>query len=146
MHQAYSSRLSIAMAVEIAKPRTIVRGFRTYSSEPAIAECASRPIAGRLAVADQASAGHPVAVGRPGRASVGHPVAVGHLAAGQVSGSDSDSWFFLSNVASPLRSLVFHGRSQSAADAFVPEFALKQLCPELVPRMSSSLCNTENRR
>jgi hypothetical protein len=27
---------------------------------------------------------------------------------------------FLSNIGSPLRSLVFHGQSQSAADAFVP--------------------------
>ena len=32
MRQAYSSRSSIAMAVEKAKPRTIVRGFRTYLS------------------------------------------------------------------------------------------------------------------
>ena len=29
MHKAYSSRSSIAMAVKKAKPRTIVRGFRT---------------------------------------------------------------------------------------------------------------------
>ena len=32
MRQAYSSRSSIATAVEKAKPRTIVRGFRTYLS------------------------------------------------------------------------------------------------------------------
>jgi hypothetical protein len=32
---------------------------------------------------------------------------------------------FLSNIGSPLRSLVFHGRSQSAAGAFVPRFALR---------------------
>jgi hypothetical protein len=31
---------------------------------------------------------------------------------------------FLSNIGSPLRSLVFHGRSQSAAGAFVPRFTL----------------------
>jgi hypothetical protein len=30
------------------------------------------------------------------------------------------------NIDSPLRSLVFHGRSQSAADVFVPQFTLKQ--------------------
>jgi hypothetical protein len=42
---------------------------------------------------------------------------------------------FLSNIGSPLRSLVFHGRSQFAANAFVPGFTLKQcvwnLCPGL---------------
>jgi hypothetical protein len=32
---------------------------------------------------------------------------------------------FLSNIGSPLRSLVFHGRSQSAAGAFVPRFTLR---------------------
>jgi hypothetical protein len=32
---------------------------------------------------------------------------------------------FLSNIGSPLRSLVFHGRSQSAGSAFVPQFTLK---------------------
>src|SRR5512134_599731 len=32
MRQAYSNRSSIAMAVENAKPRTIMRGFRTYLS------------------------------------------------------------------------------------------------------------------
>ena len=32
MRQAYSSRSSIAMAGEKAKPRTFVRGFQTYSS------------------------------------------------------------------------------------------------------------------
>ena len=32
MRQAYSSRSSIATAVEKAKPRTFVRGFRTYLS------------------------------------------------------------------------------------------------------------------
>jgi hypothetical protein len=33
---------------------------------------------------------------------------------------------FLSNIGSPLRSLVFHGKSQSAANAFVPRFTLRQ--------------------
>jgi hypothetical protein len=33
---------------------------------------------------------------------------------------------FLSNIGSPLRSLVFHGRRQFAANAFVPGFTLKQ--------------------
>src|SRR6185295_10146317 len=33
---------------------------------------------------------------------------------------------YLSNIGSPLRSLVFHGRSQSAAEAFVPGFTLRQ--------------------
>jgi hypothetical protein len=33
---------------------------------------------------------------------------------------------FLSNIGSPLRSLVFHGKSQSADNAFVPMLTLKQ--------------------
>jgi hypothetical protein len=33
---------------------------------------------------------------------------------------------FLLHIGSPLRSLVFHGKSQSADNAFVPMFTLKQ--------------------
>lgn len=92
-----------------------------------------RPTAGHLA-ADQASAGHPAAADR---ASAARPAAADHPAAdhlaGQASDLDSDSSSFLSNIGSPLRSLVFHGRSQFAANAFVPGFTLKQcvwnLCP-----------------
>ena len=91
------------------------------------------PTADRLAAADQASAGRPAAVGHPDQASADRPVAVGRLAADQAFGSDSDSWFFLSNVASPLRSLVFHGRSQSAANPFRSRIHIEAMCPELVP-------------
>jgi len=41
---------------------------------------------------------------------------------------------FLSNIGSPLRSLVLHGRSQFAANAFVPGFTLKQCVWNLCPR------------
>jgi hypothetical protein len=41
---------------------------------------------------------------------------------------------FLSNIGSPLRSLVFHGRSQFAANAFVPGVTLKQCFWNLCPR------------
>ena len=96
---------------------------------------ADRPTAGRLAAADQASAGHLAVADRAlaGRlAAVDHP-AVGHPA-GQASGLDSDSSFFLSNIGSPLRSLVFHGTSQFAANAFVPGFTLMQCVWNLRPR------------
>ena len=42
---------------------------------------------------------------------------------------------FLSNIGSPLRSLVFHGKSQSAANAFVPRFTLRQCVWNLSPRV-----------
>ena len=53
---------------------------------------------------------------------------------------------FLSNIGSPLRSLVFHGRSQFAANAFVPGFTLKQCVWNLWPTFRVPLCNKENRR
>jgi len=40
---------------------------------------------------------------------------------------------FLSNIGSPFRSLVFHGRSQSVAHAFVPSFTSRKMCRELAP-------------
>jgi hypothetical protein len=55
---------------------------------------------------------------------------------------------FLSNVASiasPLRSLVFHSKSQSAANAFVPRFTLRQCLWNLSQRVEF-LCNRENQR
>ena len=53
---------------------------------------------------------------------------------------------FLSNIGSPLRSLVFHGRSQFAANAFVPGFTLKQCVWNMCPTFRVPLCNKENRR
>jgi hypothetical protein len=53
---------------------------------------------------------------------------------------------FLSNIGSPLRSLVFHGRSQFAANAFVPGFTLKQCVWNLYPTFRIPLYNKENRR
>ena len=49
---------------------------------------------------------------------------------------------FLSNVASiasPLRSLVFHGESQSMANAFVPRFTLRQCVWNLSQRVEFPL-------
>jgi hypothetical protein len=42
---------------------------------------------------------------------------------------------FLSNIGSPLRSLVFHGRSQFAANTFVPRFTLRQCVWNLCVRV-----------
>lgn len=53
---------------------------------------------------------------------------------------------FLSNIGSPLRSLVFHGRSQFAANAFVPGFTLRQCVWNLCPTIRVPLCNKENLR
>jgi hypothetical protein len=52
---------------------------------------------------------------------------------------------FLSNIGSPRRSLVFHGRSQSAGNVFVPRFTLKYVSGTC-PNLSSSPSNKENRR
>src|SRR6185312_6785750 len=111
MRQAYSSRSSIAMAMEKAKPRTDVRGFRICVSEselavllPALLLLTGLLLATLLLLA-------------------GLLLATLLLLAGLLV------WIlihrsYLSNIGSPLRSLVFHGRSQSAAEAFVPGFTL----------------------
>ena len=40
---------------------------------------------------------------------------------------------FLSNIGSPLRSLVFHGKSQSAANCIRSKIHIEAMCLELVP-------------
>ena len=108
------------MAVENAKPRTIVRGFRTYLS--GMGDLLLALLLTRLLLAAL-------------------------LLLTTLLLTRFLIWIlihshFLSNVASiasPLRSLVFHGESQSMANAFVPRFTLRQCVWNLSQRVEFPL-------
>lgn len=96
------------MAVENAKPRTIVRGFRTYLSVIgdlllALLLLTRLRLAALLLLTTLLLTRFLIWI-------LIHSLFLSHVA----------------SVASPLRSLVFHGKSQSTANAFVPRFTLRQ--------------------
>jgi len=125
------------MALKMAKPRTIVRGFRTYSSKIGDLLLALL-LTGLLLTALLLLA-----------TLTGLWLTALLLLATLLTGFLV--WilihsFFLSNIALPLRSLVFHGKSQSAANAFVPRVNIEANVSGTCVHVSSSPCNKENRR
>jgi hypothetical protein len=100
------------MAVEKAKPRTIVRGFRTCFSELAVLLVL---LAALLLLTRLLLAALLLLTG----------LLLATLLATLLLLAGFLVWIlihrsFLSKHGSPLRSLVFHGKSQSTADTFVP--------------------------
>src|SRR5262245_33136740 len=110
------------MALKMAKPRTIVRGFRTYSSK--IGDLLLALLLTRLLLTALLLLATLTGLWLTALLLLA-ALLTGFLVWILIHSS------FLSNVASPLRSLVLHGKSQSAANAFVPPFILKQMCLEL---------------
>src|SRR5262245_59971186 len=104
MRQAYSSRSSIAMALKKAKPRTAVRGFQT---------CLLDQLLGRLLATLLLLATLPWL-------RLATLLLLTTLLLTRLLVRILIHRSFLSNIGLPLRSLVFHGESQSMADAFVP--------------------------
>ncbi|MGB8639333.1 MAG: hypothetical protein WCD30_14535, partial [Pseudolabrys sp.] len=138
MRQAYSSRPSLAMAAEKMKPRTIVRGFRTYLSGIGDLLLAllllTRLLLAALLLLATLTRLRLAALLLLTGFLLAALLATLLLLAGLLV------WIlihrsFLSNIGSPLRSLVFHGKSQSAANAFVPRFTLRQCVWNLSPRV-----------
>jgi hypothetical protein len=112
------------MAVKMVKPRTIVRGFRNYSSGLGDLLLALLLLTRLLLATLLLLAGFLLAA---------LLLLTGLLLATLLATLLLLAWLliwilvhrsFLSNIGSPLRSL-FHGRSQSAAGAFVPGFTLR---------------------
>jgi hypothetical protein len=112
------------MAAEKMKPRTIVRGFRTYLSGIGDLLLALLLLTRLLLATLLLLAGFLLAA---------LLLLTGLLLATLLATLLLLAWLliwilvhrsFLSNIGSPLRSL-FHGRSQSAAGAFVPGFTLR---------------------
>jgi hypothetical protein len=127
MRQAYSSRLSIAMAAENAKPRTDVRGLQTYFVRSAVLLLATL----LLATLTWLLLATLLLLTTLTRLRLTTLLLLATLLARFLVRILIHS-FFLSNVGSPLRSLVFHGRSQSAANAFRSKLHIEAMCLELV--------------
>ena len=117
------------MVVEKVKPRTIVRGFRTYLSGigdlPLALLLLTRLLLAALLLLATLTRLRLAALLLLTGLLLAALLATLLLLAGLLV------WIlihrsFLSNIGSPLRSLVFHGKSQSAANAFVPRFTLRQ--------------------
>ncbi|MGA8386337.1 MAG: hypothetical protein WB769_00175 [Pseudolabrys sp.] len=126
------------MAAEKMKPRTIVRGFRTYLSGigdlPLALLLLTRLLLAALLLLATLTRLRLAALLLLTGLLLAALLATLLLLAGLLV------WIlihrsFLSNIGSPLRSLVFHGKSQSAANAFVPRFTLRQCVWNLSPRV-----------
>ena len=103
------------MAVKKPKPRTFVRGFRTCFSELAVLLVLLAALLPALLLLAGLLATLLLLTG----------LLLAALLATLLLLAGFLVWIlvhrsFLSNIGSPLRSLVFHGESQSAANAFVP--------------------------
>jgi hypothetical protein len=112
------------MAVKMVKPRTIVRGFRIYSSGIGDLLLALLLLTRLLATLLLLAGFLLAALLLLTRLLLATLLATLLLLARLLV------WIlihrsFLSNIGSPRRSLVFHGRSQSAVGAFVPRFTLR---------------------
>lgn len=109
------------MAVEKAKPRTIVQGFRTYLSR-----MGDLPLTLLLTRLRLAALLLLTTLTRLRLATL--LLLTTLLLTGFLIWILIHSLFLshVASVASPLRSLVFHGKSQSTANAFVPGFTLRQ--------------------
>ena len=123
------------MAVEKAKPRTIVRGFRTYLSG-----MGDLPLA--LLLLTRLRLAALLLLTTLTRLRLATLLLLTTLLLTRLLIWILIHSLFLSNVASiasPLRSLVFHGKSQSAANVFVPRFTLRQCVWNLSQRVEFPL-------
>ena len=113
------------MAVEKAKPRTIVRGFRTYLS--GIGDLSLTLLL--LTTLTRLRLAALLLLATLTRLRLAALLLLTTLLLTRLLIWILIHSLFLSHVASvasPLRSLVFHGKSQSMANAFVPRFTLRQ--------------------